>query len=126
MLFIEYSSAFNPIIPDILVSKLLHLQLLPPICAWIKDFLTNRPQTVELGPHLSSSLSLSTSSPQGCVLSSLLYSLYTHDCTPSHPSNTVIKFADDTTVVGLISGGDETAYRDEALQVHQSWHLQTH
>ncbi|XP_072547004.1 uncharacterized protein [Salminus brasiliensis] len=28
-------------------------------------------------------------------------------------SNTIIKFADDTTVVGLISGGDETAYRDE-------------
>ncbi|XP_066531611.1 semaphorin-4A-like [Hoplias malabaricus] len=30
-------------------------------------------------------------------------------------SNTIIKFADDTTVVGLISGGDETAYRDEVL-----------
>uniref|UniRef100_A0AAQ6IK40 Alkylated DNA repair protein AlkB homologue 8 N-terminal domain-containing protein n=1 Tax=Anabas testudineus TaxID=64144 RepID=A0AAQ6IK40_ANATE len=31
----------------------------------------------------------------------------------THPDNVVIKFADDTTVVGLISGGDETAYRDE-------------
>ena len=47
------------------------------------------------------------------LLSPLLYSLYTHDCTPTHPSNTIIKFADDTTVIGLISGGDETAYRDE-------------
>lgn len=28
-------------------------------------------------------------------------------------TNTIIKFADDTTVVGLISGGDETAYRAE-------------
>ncbi|KAM3860016.1 monocarboxylate transporter 9-like [Diretmus argenteus] len=28
-------------------------------------------------------------------------------------SNSIIKFADDTTVVGLISGGDESAYRDE-------------
>ena len=41
----------------------------------------------------------------------------THDCSPSHPSNTIFKYADDTTVVGLISGGDETAYRAEVQQL---------
>ena len=30
-----------------------------------------------------------------------------------HNSNTIIKFADDTTVVGLITDNDETAYREE-------------
>ena len=30
-----------------------------------------------------------------------------------HDSNTIIKFADDTTVVGLITDHDETAYREE-------------
>ena len=68
---------------------------------------------MRVGRHLSSSLSLSTGSPQGCVLSPLLYTLYTHDFSPTHASNSIIKFADDTTVVGLISGGDESAYRDE-------------
>ncbi|KAJ8375384.1 hypothetical protein SKAU_G00059640 [Synaphobranchus kaupii] len=52
----------------------------------------------------------------GCVLSPLLYSLYTHHFSAAHPSNSIIKFADDTTVVGCISRGDETAYRDEDLQ----------
>jgi hypothetical protein len=28
-------------------------------------------------------------------------------------ANTIIKFADDTTVVGLITDNDETAYREE-------------
>jgi hypothetical protein len=32
---------------------------------------------------------------------------------PSTTPNTIIKFADDTTVVGLITDNDETAYREE-------------
>ena len=113
LLFVDYSSAFNTIIPDRLVTKLQDLGISNPICRWIKDFLSDRPQRVKVGQHLSSSLNLSTGSPQGCVLSPLLYSLYTYDCIPAHKSNAVIKFADDTTVVGLISEGDEAAYRDE-------------
>jgi hypothetical protein len=63
--------------------------------------------------------------PQGCVLSPILYSLLTHDCMPRHNSNTIIKFADDTTVVGLITYNDETAYRegqrpDRVIQGQQS------
>ena len=54
------------------------------------------------------------------MLSPLLYTLYTHDCTPTHPENAIIKFADDTTIVGLISGGDETAYREE-IQRMAAW-----
>jgi hypothetical protein len=30
-----------------------------------------------------------------------------------HASNSIIKFADDTTVVSLITNNDETAYREE-------------
>jgi hypothetical protein len=41
------------------------------------------------------------------VLSPLLYSLFTHD------SNTIIKFAEGTTVLCLITDDDETAYREE-------------
>ena len=51
--------------------------------------------------------------PQGCVLSLLLYYLFTHDCVAMHASNSIIKFADDTTVVGLITNNDETVYREE-------------
>ncbi len=36
-----------------------------------------------------------------------------HDCTATHSSNIIVKFADDTTVIGLITDNDETAYREE-------------
>ncbi len=55
--------------------------------------------------------------PQGCVLSPLLFTLLTHDCTAMFSSNHIIKFADDTTVVGLISNNDETHYREEVAQL---------
>ncbi|XDV11181.1 hypothetical protein PO909_000189 [Leuciscus waleckii] len=38
LLFIDFSSAFNTIIPDILIKKLLGLHLPPSTCAWIKTF----------------------------------------------------------------------------------------
>ena len=117
MLFIDFSSAFNTIIPDILIPKLINLGLPPSTCSWIKDFLVNRPQQVKLGPHLSSSRTLSIGFPQGCGLSPLHYSLYTSDCSPTHPENIFVKFADDTTVVGHITGGNEAAYRDEVLKL---------
>ena len=52
-------------------------------------------------------LILNTGAPQGCVVSPLLYSLFNHDCMARHDSNTIIKFADDTTVVGLITDNDD-------------------
>ena len=39
----------------------------------ILDFLTNRPQSVRINGHTSSTLTLNTGVPQGCVLSPLLY-----------------------------------------------------
>uniref|UniRef100_A0A803JBM0 Reverse transcriptase domain-containing protein n=1 Tax=Xenopus tropicalis TaxID=8364 RepID=A0A803JBM0_XENTR len=89
-------------------------------CSWILDFLTNRPQVVWIGNITSSTLTLSTGAPQGCVLRPLLYTLFTHNCTATHCSNTIIKFADNATIIGCISDGDESAYRAE-VRALTSW-----
>ncbi|KAI3368906.1 hypothetical protein L3Q82_025426 [Scortum barcoo] len=72
-----------------------------------------RPVSVRIHDVSSSSISLSTGSPQGCVLSPLLFTLLTHDCSAIHPSCLIVKFADDTAVVGRIANNDESDYRQE-------------
>jgi hypothetical protein len=99
-------------VPSKLINKLRTLRLNTSLCNWILNFLTGRPQGARVGNNTSATLILNTWAPQRCVLSLLLYSMFTHDCTPRHDSNTIIKFADDTTVVGLITDNDETAYRE--------------
>ena len=113
ILYVDFSSAFNTNIPQKLMKKLLLLSLNTAMCLWIKDFLTERPQSVHVGNNTSNSITLSTGSPQGCVLSPLLFTLLTHDCASRHEGNQIIKFADDTTVVGLICRNDESMYREQ-------------
>ena len=51
---------------------------------------------------LSGERSISTGVPQGCVLSPVLFTLYTNDCTRTE--NTIfIKYSDDTAIVDLSS-----------------------
>jgi hypothetical protein len=97
MLFIDYCLVFNTIVPSKIITKLRTLGLNTSLCTWILDFLTGRPQVVRVGSNTSATLILNTVAPQGCNLSPLLYSSFTHDCMARHDSNT-IKFADDTTV----------------------------
>ncbi len=117
ILFVDFSSAFNTIMPDLLSDKLTQLSVPTSICQWITSFLTDRQQLVRLGKLTSRTLTISTGAPQGCVLSPLLFSLYTNDCTSKDHSVKLLKFADDTTVIGLIKDGDESAYRQEVEQL---------
>ena len=60
-------------------------------------------QFVEFNNIFSNTIVLNTCVPQGCVLSPMLYSLFTNDCKFSNDSVKIVKFADDTTITGLIS-----------------------
>nr|XP_049576117.1 uncharacterized protein LOC125968766 [Syngnathus scovelli] len=48
ILFVDFSSAFNTIAPDILQQKLIQLAVPASTCQWITSFLTNRRQRVIL------------------------------------------------------------------------------
>ncbi len=103
ILFVDFSSVFNTIMPDLLSDKLTQLSVPTSICQWITSFLTDRQQLVRLGKLTSRTLTISTGAPQGCILSPLLFSLYTNDCTSKDPSVKLLKFEDDTTVIVTVT-----------------------
>jgi hypothetical protein len=84
MLFIDYSSAFNTILPLKLITNLRTLGQNTSFCNSILAFLMGRLQVVRVGNNASALLILNTGAPQGWVLSPLLYSLFTHDCVAKH------------------------------------------
>ena len=113
VLFVDFSSAFNTIVPAKLIITLQELGVSTSLCKWIFNFLNYRKQVVRLGELLSQPRLLNIGAPQGCVLSPLLYSLYTHFCQSHSNSVLLFKFADDTSVVGLITNDNESDYRSE-------------
>ena len=87
ILFVDFSSAFNTIQPHLIVSKLIKMKCNSYLISWIMDFLIKRPQYVKIRSNdvdiKSSILHTSTGAPQGCVLSPLLFTIYTSDCRSS-------------------------------------------
>lgn len=100
LLFIDFSLAFNIFQPHILTRRLLQqFELSSSLMGWILDFLTNRTQRVRVNGILSDRKSSSIGSPQGCVLSLILY---TNMCQSSYDNGTIIKYADDSVIVSLL------------------------
>ncbi|KAK3534580.1 hypothetical protein QTP86_016736, partial [Hemibagrus guttatus] len=112
LLFVDFSSAFNTIIPTLLQTKLTQLSVPSSICQWITSFLTDRHQLVKqtaappaLAPPRVAS-SPHCSSPFTPMTAPLLIT-----------SVKLLKFADNTTVISLIQDGEESAYRQEFEQL---------
>ena len=52
ILFVDFSSAFNTIIPAVLQDKLTQLNVPDSICRWITDFPSDRKPCIKLGTRL--------------------------------------------------------------------------
>ena len=59
-----------------------------------------------------------TGAPQGCVISPVLFILYTNDCVSQNSDCMTVKFADDAALIGLIKDS-ENYYRDEVTNFVQ-------
>jgi len=73
------------------------------VTVWISSFLRDRVQRTMVDGNLSRPIKTNTGTPQGSVLSPLLFSIYTDRITSELSNVTIIKYADDTCIIGCIS-----------------------
>ena len=110
VLYLDMSSAFNTLQPHLLFQKMIsEFNLESDLALWVLDFLVGRHQQVRVNNTMSSVKVVSTGSPQGCVLSPLLFILYTNDCRSTYSNRYFIKFSDDTALLSLLFN-DETGH----------------
>ena len=97
--FIDLQKAFDTVDHDILLYKIYHYGIRGEAYNWIKGFLTNRKQYVNISGFESSKQSITCGVPQGSTLGPLLFLLYINDLNRAFSKCVVHHFADDTNLI---------------------------
>ena len=92
------------------MNKLEKYNVHPSLQLWILNFLTDRVQHVKTSKGNAEQISIITGGPQGCVLSAFLFIIYTNDMRAPNQNSYIIKYADDTLILGLVENDCETPY----------------
>ena len=101
-IFIDLSKAFDTLSHKILLSKLNRYSIRGVAYNWLKNYLINRKQFVEIDSTRSSLRNITCGVPQGSILGPLLFLIYINDISLSTTNAHILSYADDTTL--LITG----------------------
>ena len=96
--FLDFSKAFDSVDHRILLYKLHYYGFRGPIYEWLKSYLFNRYQYVNLGNSSSDYSIISHGVPQGSVLGPLLFLIFINDFPSCSDVFNFTLFADDSTI----------------------------
>ena len=122
-IYLDYSKAFDKVDHGLLIAKLEHYGLSSKYVRWIKDFLTDRTQTVLVNDCYSYSSPVISGVPQGSVLGPLLFVIYTNDLINviANRNSRIFTFADDTKLVSKISSIKDKTSLQQDLNFITKW-----
>ena len=101
VLFFDLSAAFDTLDVDLLVNKLILYGANSVAAAWVHSYMTGRRQVVHFGGESSNMAEVNVGSPQGSVISPLLFLIMVADLEEWLTTGAALSFADDTTVYAI-------------------------
>ena len=123
--FMDYSSAFNLVSHQLLVNKLAKMNIPVRLLHVIVSFLKDRPQVTQIGTKKSAAITINTGTPQGSVVSPILYILYTDDLRATTCNCKILKYADDTAIVGVIKCEEDFMLYQQEINHVCTWSEQS-
>ena len=117
--FLDFSSAFDRVPHNKLISKLHKLGIRGNILIWIQDFLWMRQQRVVFQGAFSDWKAIYSGVPQGSVLGPILFLAFVSDISCG-VSSSIFQFADDHTIIRPITcEGDQDILQNDLKTVFQ-------
>ena len=107
--YLDFAKAFDTVSHHTLIFKLESYGISGDLLAWIKAFLTNRLQRVQVDNCLSSLFNVISGVPQGNVLGPILFIIYINDISDffTGSSVTVKLYANDAKLYSCIQCADD-------------------
>jgi hypothetical protein len=121
VIYLDFAKAFDKVDHRILLAKLEKYGIDGKLLTWIKEFLTNRSQTVVVEGRKSSYQPVASSVPQGTVLGPVLFVLDIKDLLEILMHSKGLGFADDTKLKRAIRQLECTSLLQEDLYRVIQW-----
>ena len=120
IVYLDFSRAFDQVSHVKLLQKLDNLGIRGKIKRWIKSWLENRTQYVEINGKRSETRAVKSGVPQGSVLGPLLFIVYINDLDEMIKS-LVRKFADDTKAASKVKTAADVEGFQDCLNKMLDW-----
>ena len=119
-IYLDYQKAFDTVPHKHLISKLYAYNIDEKIINWIKYYLSERKQYVEINGQKSEWQKVTSGIPQGSVLGPLLFLIYINDL-PDGITSTIYMYADDTKLYREIKSPDDHQILQNDLSKLCTW-----
>ena len=119
-LFLDFAKTFDKVSHDKLCHKLSHNGINGQLLSWIKDYLSDRSQSVVLDGISSRPHTVTSGVPQGTVLAPLLFLLYINDKTTS-VNSTIRLYADNVLIYRVINSENDCLILQNDINKLEHW-----